>query len=179
MNLQSTCCSPSELQDLLADRLPVAESERVRDHVRQCPACAERLDAVRLQMLPGTPETRMPTLLQMLTQEGSPPAASFDFLLPSHEPDELGWLAHYRVFRLAARGAWALSSRPRIAICGVASPSRSSSQTLRASSLFASAFSARRRRWPRSRMRTSPPSTRSAWRTAPAAKRFPTWRCSS
>ena len=109
MSAQTACCSPSELRDLLADRLSRGESERVRQHIDQCSACGDVLQVYMQGNTSETGETRTPSGLQMATEAApTPEEAALDFLQPAQGPDELGWLAHYRVLRRLGQGGMGL-----------------------------------------------------------------------
>ncbi len=79
-----SCPSPEKVQDLLANRLPAAEAAALRQHLRDCPVCQERLRAD-----PSAP-TR------------------FDFLAPPRAPGELGWLDSYRIVGQLGEGGMAI-----------------------------------------------------------------------
>jgi urea transport system substrate-binding protein len=83
MPTAASCPSPDTLDDLLANRLPAAAAEPVRQHIASCSICQARLGRT------------------------SPATPSYSFLEPPPEPGAIGWLGPYRIRGLLGEGGMA------------------------------------------------------------------------
>lgn len=78
-----SCPTAEQLDDLRANRLPTAEAEALRQHLRGCAACQQRV---------------APT----------PAANSLGFLAPPRGDGELGWLDEFRIVGVLGQGGMAI-----------------------------------------------------------------------
>lgn len=77
------CPTAEQLDDLRANRLPTAEAEALRQHLRGCAACRDRVAP-------------------------PPPAAPFGFLAPPRGDGELGWLDEFRIVGVLGQGGMSI-----------------------------------------------------------------------
>jgi urea transport system substrate-binding protein len=96
MPTTSACPGREVLADLLANALPAAEAEKVRQHLAACPDCLRRL------MAPSSPATVGQSCAPVNLVDTA--VTDFPFLDPPRQPGELGWLAGYRVLGLLGAG---------------------------------------------------------------------------
>jgi urea transport system substrate-binding protein len=100
------CPSEEQLADLLANALPAAAAEELRQHIVACPSCRNRLSGSDTQAGAGinlagpSSETR----LFVAAEAAAKSNPSFEFLRPPVNADELGRLGDYRVLRRIGRG---------------------------------------------------------------------------
>jgi serine/threonine protein kinase len=84
MPINTACPGPDLLDDLLANRLPAAQAEEVRQHLANCPVCRKKIEPA------------------------SGPSQAFAFLAPAERPDELGRLGPYRIKGVLGEGGMAV-----------------------------------------------------------------------
>src|SRR5262245_52710918 len=84
MSTATSCPTPEQLDDLLANRLPAAEAEALRRHLGSCPLCRARREAP------------------------AGPASPYPFLEPPRGPGELGWLGGHRVLGVLGEGGMSI-----------------------------------------------------------------------
>ncbi|MFO0876715.1 MAG: bifunctional serine/threonine-protein kinase/ABC transporter substrate-binding protein [Gemmataceae bacterium] len=88
MSTTSSCPTREQLDDLLANRLPAAEAEILRQHLTKCPLCQTR----------RAPAPAPPERVGMV----------FPFLSPPRAPGELGWLDDHRILGVLGEGGMSL-----------------------------------------------------------------------
>jgi urea transport system substrate-binding protein len=84
MSINTACPGPDLLDDLMANRLPTARAEEVRQHLANCPVCLKKI------------------------APASKPSQTFPFLAPAEGPDELGRLGPYRIKSVLGQGGMAV-----------------------------------------------------------------------
>ena len=108
------CPPTSQLVQFRHGEIPDALAASLSKHIRDCDSCSKSLDqlsgSVPSTASAETPVGRPETLSLQDQTPGweAPPSylssSEVDFLAPATGPDELGWLAQYRVLKVLGKG---------------------------------------------------------------------------
>jgi len=130
----AACPSASQLLQLLRDQLAEAPALALAQHLEVCPRCSQSLEllagqtptvanTLRCEEPPADEDAAMVTaMLRNLSKDNTSPgqpaqmpeapakgsSQQLPFLEPAAGPDEIGWLAHYRIFKVLGQGGMGL-----------------------------------------------------------------------
>ncbi len=101
------CPTPRQIAELVRGESPTPFAEQISEHINSCSSCSRSLVHIESLEHPAVVESYDPdwqTSGKTVRAAMAPADNPLAFLSPPTSPDELGRLAHYRVFRVLGEG---------------------------------------------------------------------------
>src|SRR5271170_5062706 len=107
-----TCPATNQIVQLLRGQIPEPQATQLSAHVKSCSRCSQSIEllgddavdpslgpraGVRASAISGGP-------VNDLSNQAAGETNQLSFLAPPLGPDEIGWLAHYRILRVLGEG---------------------------------------------------------------------------